>query len=66
MAVAAYKNGNCELYEYSRIYSVLKATINRHADSKNVNGIKKLGRLHTYSFEMENPFLNILGECFFD
>ena len=35
MAVDAFKNGNYDLNEFSRIYSVPKATIKRDADGKN-------------------------------
>jgi hypothetical protein len=46
MAVAAYRNGDCGLNEYSRVYGVPEAAIRRLAMKKNWyrNGMKALGR----------------------
>lgn len=59
-AVSAYRNGDFGLNE--RIFSVPKATIKRHADGKNVNEneLKVLGRLPTFTSEMEEMLKNHL------
>ena len=55
MAVAAYMNGDYGLNECSRVYGVPKATIKRHADSKNTfsNSVKCFGRQGIFTAEME-------------
>lgn len=61
-AVSAYRNRDFGLNECSRIFSVPKATIKRHADGKNVNAndLKVLGRLPTFTSEMEEMLKNHL------
>lgn len=60
LAVAAYKNGDVGLNECSRVYGVPKATIKRHADSKNAfsNTVKCFGRQATFSAEMEKVLVD--------
>lgn len=54
-AVSAYRNRDFGLNECSRIFSVPKATIKRHADGRNVRCL--LGRLPTFTSEMEIEML---------
>lgn len=62
LAIAAYKNGDCGLNECARVYGVPKATIKRHADSKNAyaNEVKSFGRRATFSKDMEDELASYI------
>ncbi|KAG8225501.1 hypothetical protein J437_LFUL017276 [Ladona fulva] len=55
MAVTAYKNSDYGLNECARVYGVPKATVKRHAYSKNTfsNAVKSFRRQATFTGEIE-------------
>lgn len=60
MTLAAYMNDDYGFNECTRVYGVPKATIKKHADSKNTfsNSIKCFGRQATFSVEMGKVLSN--------